>query len=455
MNSRLRLATAALACLLASLAMPSKLSAQQQTNEQGNDQQNTQQNLTPPHYRVFQLGSLGGSISSGNTINNLGWAMGSSNLTGNSSEHATLWVFGLPINLGTLGGPNSNIGWPVKNDHGVIAGVSEFSNAPDPNGEKFSCPVLLPDTGLSCAGFRWEDGHMTQLPTLGGPNGFATGVNNLNQIVGWAENTVHDPTCTLPQILQFEAVIYGPGKNQIQQLPPLPPDPDSAATAINDQGQVVGISGICGDAIGKLSAKHALLWENGNPIDIGNLGGQAFNTPMAINNRGQIAGFSDLPGDVVNNVLVNVNFHAFLWPVNGKIFDLGTLDGDSISEATGINDQGQIIGTSFTAGFASSRAFIWQDGKITDLNTLIQPNSNLYLISTGDINDRGEITGQACVLSNGTCTTQLVAFIGIPDFSAHASGDASAATQTENNSPKIAIPDAIREQLLRRVGVKH
>ena len=57
---------------------------------------------------------------------------------------------------------------------------------------------------------------MTQLPTLGGPNGFATGVNNLNQIVGWAENTVHDPTCTLPQILQFEAVIYGPGKNRIR-----------------------------------------------------------------------------------------------------------------------------------------------------------------------------------------------------------------------------------------------
>jgi uncharacterized membrane protein len=136
MNSRLRVTTAALACVLASLATPNKLSPQQQAN--------VQQHLAPPHYHVFQLGSLGGSVSSGNTINNLGWAMGSSNLTGNASEHATLWVFGLPINLGTLGGPNSSIGWPVKNDHGVIAGVSEFSNAPDPNGEKFSCPVLLP-----------------------------------------------------------------------------------------------------------------------------------------------------------------------------------------------------------------------------------------------------------------------------------------------------------------------
>jgi probable HAF family extracellular repeat protein len=292
---------------------------------------------------------------------------------------------------------------------------------------------------------------MTKLPTLGGSNGFATGVNNLGQIVGWAENMVHDPTCTPPQIFQFEAVIYGPRTGEIQQLPPLPPDPDSAATAINDLGQVVGISGICEDAIGELSAEHALLWENGKPIDIGNLGGKAFNTPMAINNRGQIAGFSDLPGDVVDNVLVNVNFHAFLWPVNGKILDLGTLEGDSISEATGINDQGQIIGTSFTAGFASSRAFIWQNGEMTDLNTLIQPNSNLFLISTGDINDRGEITGQACVLSGGACTNQLVAFIGIPDFS----DDASAAAQTKSNPRKIAIPDTIREQLQRRLGVKH
>jgi probable HAF family extracellular repeat protein len=158
---------------------------------------------------------------------------------------------------------------------------------------------------------------------------------------------------------------------------------------------------------------------------------------------------------VVDGVLVNVNFHAFLWPVNGKILDLGTLEGDSISEATGINDEGEIIGTSFTAGFASSRAFIWQNGKITDLNTLIQPSSNLYLISTGDINDRGEITGQACVLSNGACTSQLVAFLGIPDFNDDFGEGASAAAQTESNSPKIAIPDSIREQLQRKLGLTH
>ena len=37
---------------------------------------------------------------------------------------------------------------------------------------------------------------MTRLPTLGGTHGFATGTNNLGQTVGWAENTVLDPTCS-------------------------------------------------------------------------------------------------------------------------------------------------------------------------------------------------------------------------------------------------------------------
>ena len=38
-------------------------------------------------------------------------------------------------------------------------------------------------------------GVMTGLPTLGGDNGFATGVNDRGQIVGWAEDNTHDPTC--------------------------------------------------------------------------------------------------------------------------------------------------------------------------------------------------------------------------------------------------------------------
>ncbi|MGH3039641.1 MAG: hypothetical protein ACRDLZ_09620, partial [Gaiellaceae bacterium] len=68
-----------------------------------------------------------------------------------------------------------------------------------------------------------------------------------------------------------------------QELSPLPGDTVSAATALNDRGQVVGISGICDQAAGRFSAIHSVLWDDGVPTDIGDLGGVAWNTPMAIN----------------------------------------------------------------------------------------------------------------------------------------------------------------------------
>jgi probable HAF family extracellular repeat protein len=363
-------------------------------------------------YRVFDLGvPLGGSVSADNGVNDLGWSVGETNLTGDTTAHAVLWLLGWPIDLGSLGGPNSAVLWPGINDLGEVVGVSDTAMM-DPYGETWSCGAFLPAShnGHTCVGFKWEFGHMTALPTLGGNNGFATAVNDHGQIVGWAENTVHDPTCVAPQVLQFEAVIWGPGNNQMQQLAPYGSDPDSAATGINDRGQVVGISGICQNAVGNQSATHALLWQNGVPISLGNLGGTAWNTPMAINNQGIVVGFSDLMGDQGGS---NPNFHAFLWARSGPMQDLGTLPGDAISEALGVNAQNQIVGVSFAAGFANPRAFIYESGGMIDLNTLA-PNSPVYLQVGGDINDEGVIVGQGCLPTQCASGTSLVSFIAIP-----------------------------------------
>lgn len=367
--------------------------------------------------------------------------MGFTNLPGDTTEHATAWLYGLKFDLGTLGGPNSAVVFSDHNDFGKIVGVSETS-AIDPLGEHWSCSAFFPTvTGHICLGFVWQWDEMTALPTLGGNNGFAADVNNEGQVVGWAENTVHDPTCVSPQVLQFEAVTWGPAKGEIHELHPLRGDPDGAATAINDRGQVVGISGTCDVAVGAFSARHALLWENGTVTNLGSLGGAGWNTPLGINNKDQIVGFSDLPGDVSGGVLTP-NFHAFLWTREHGMQDLGTLPGDSLSEATGINDHGQIVGVSFP----SSHAFLWQDGVMTDLNTLIPSGSPLSLISTGGINDRGEITGQACVVSKGACTSETPAFLAIPDCESAASENASFEAQT------AAVPDGVRQQLIHRLA---
>ena len=350
------------------------------------------QHTQPTTYQVTNLASLGGTISRGNSINNRSWVAGYSNLSGNQSRHASLWRNGSLLDLGTLGGPNSSVAWPVKNNIGLIAGIAQ-TDTPDPLGENWSCAAFFPGataTGPTCLGFVWQSGVMSALPTLGGNNGFATGANNHGQVVGWAENTVHDPTCVPPQVLQFRAVIWESGGNQIRELPPLPGDTSGAATAINDKGQVVGISGICDQAVGRFTAAHAVLWENGGVTDIGNLGSDAWNTPMAINQQGDVVGFAGQPGDDPDNP----QLHAFLWTRQDGIEDLGALPGDVYSEAHGINERRQVVGISCDAA-GSCRAFLWQNGVMTDLNTLVGPGYTDVLTTAQDINDRGEITGRA------------------------------------------------------------
>ena len=360
-------------------------------------------------YRVTNLPSLGGTVSRGNSINNRGWIAGYSNLPGNQSRHATVWLDGSPspLDLGTLGGPNSSVVWPVKNNRGLIVGISQTST-PEPLGERWSCAAFFPGatgTGYTCLGFVWEKGVMRALPTLGGNNGFASGANNRGEVVGWAENNVQDPTCVPPQVLQFRAVVWEPKNDQIRELPPLPGDTSGAATAINNRGQVVGISGTCDQAVGRFTAAHAVLWDKGTVIDLGNLGAPWWNTPTAINQRGDVVGFAGLPGDDPDNPVL----HAFLWTRRGGIQDLGTLPGDVSSQANSINDRGQVVGVSCDAA-GSCRAFLWEDGVMTDLNTLVAPGYPGILTMAQDINDRGVITGRAFDPQTG----QLPAFVAVP-----------------------------------------
>jgi len=363
-------------------------------------------------YTVANLGTLGGSVSGATSINNAGWISGLSTLPSGSYLNAALWRDGsAPVDLGTLGGPNSAVEWPVKNDHGLVSGISE-TGAAQKLGEIWSCALAFfpqPPSGHICRGFAWEDGRMKALPTLGGNNGFAAGANDAGEIVGWAETRKHDSTCVSPQVLGFQAVVYTPWRRQkIRALRPYRGDKDSAATEINDRGQVVGISGICDQAVGRFTAKHAVMWDDGRTIDLGNLGGVAWNTPMAINRHGVVVGFADLPGDTSGTP----NPVAFIWTRQHGMQSLGTLPGDTNSEAYGINDEGVVVGQSFSA--SSSRAFVWAHGKMTDLNSLVPPSAQLYLIYANDVNDDGVIVGGACVLVSGACGSEAPAYAATP-----------------------------------------
>ena len=293
----------------------------------------------------------------------------------------------------------------MKNTEGIIVGISQTAD-PEPLGEAWSSAAFYSGpyaVGFINLAFVLEDRQMRALPNFpGGDNGFATGANNLRQVVGWAENDVHDPTCVSPQVLQFRPAMWTLGPpDQIQDLPLIAGDSSGAATAINDNGQIVGISGICDQAVGRYTAAHAVLWENGGVTDLGNLGALYWNTPTAINQQGDIVGFAGAPDDPDGNFL-----QAFIWTVENGIQPLGFLPGDVHSEAYGINERRQVVGLSCDAD-GNCRAFIWENGVMQDLNDLKQASFSATLETAKDINDKGEITGRALDPNTGVRTAYL------------------------------------------------
>ena len=254
------------------------------------------------------------------------------------------------------------------------------TSVPDPNGED----VCGFGTGLTCRPFLWKNGSMRALPTLGGNNGQASAINNHGQIAGYAENGIVDSTCppsTTNNRIDLP-VLWEKGK--AQPLPTVGSDPDGVAWGINNQGQAAGYSGTC------TSANHAVRWENGTAIPLDDLGVEGDSQGIGINDQGQIVGVTYDAAGTTN--------YAAVWQ-NKAITSLGTLPGDVNSFGEGINNQGQAVGSTQDSGGNWSHAFIWQNLVMTDLNTLFPASSNLYATLANQINDKGQISGMAVVLS--------------------------------------------------------
>lgn len=194
--------------------------------------------------------------------------------------------------------------------------------------------------------------------------------------------------------------------------------------AINDRGQVVGDYG--------RGIASGAIYTPGQPMRLFG-DGYYVTTGYAINDSGMVAGTihgwragdpEDFPtwrpmtyindvlrmvdspngfgiASAINDSGVAVGFTsagAAMWNPDGSLINLGALfEPNTPSWATGINNFGEVVG-SFTPGnMGRQHGFLYSNGTMYDLDTLLGPDAEFEIGSAVDINDQHQILAETPV----------------------------------------------------------
>lgn len=295
------------------------------------------------------------------SINQAGQFAGESDFPPDA-RHAALWNSpDQPQDLGSLGTFSTA---QAISTNGLVAGYS-----------------VLDDGFIH--GFVYGGGALADIGTLaGGGNSFAYGVNAAGTAVGEADDASGE----------FRPVVYANGS--LRNLSPAGVV-YGQARAINDAGLIAG----GGQLVGAQYA-HALVYTGDSVRDLGTLGGPA-SYAFAINDAGQVAGTSFIDDELE---------HAFLYS-DGVMRDIGSLGGP-LTGTRALNNLGMVVGYSTypgdVPGVAFSKATLYRDGVMLDLNTLVDTQDGFWTFTDAvAINDAQEILVNACS-EFGDCRTALL-----------------------------------------------
>ncbi|MEZ6242733.1 MAG: GC-type dockerin domain-anchored protein [Phycisphaerales bacterium] len=194
------------------------------------------------------------------------------------------------------------------------------------------------------------------------------GVNATGQVVGERDRAFASGMHT------SQAVLWD--KGVLTPLADLGAGVESSAADINDALWIVGKS-----FPAESPTPRAALWIDGAVSDLGTLGGSGAHA-TAISNTRYVVGMSRTAAGQPHA------FRYLLSPAGAvvKRTDLGVLDLDW-SDARDVNDAGDVVGTS------ASRAFLYTNNQMLDLNDHIPANSGWRLTTAAGINNQGQIVG--------------------------------------------------------------
>lgn len=285
---------------------------------------------------ITDLGTLpGGSYSAAFAINNAGQIAGASTRGGDADSylHPTLWSGGTVRELGEWG-----IATGINNA-GQVVGYSAYNSS---------------TMGLVTRATLWSGGTPVDLGTLGGNSSEARGINDAGQVVGYSEKADYGA-----QAFLWNGVTLA-SQGEARSI---------WAKGINNAGQVVGASYVNGEL-------EATLWSGATETYLGHLGGHS-SSANAINNAGQVVGYSSTPDGEGRATLWNgvkaTDLNSFM--------SLSNLDaGWVMTEATGINDNGWIIGNISNASTGEYRAFMLSVTAVPEPETYAMLLAGLGLI---------------------------------------------------------------------------
>jgi probable HAF family extracellular repeat protein len=251
--------------------------------------------------------------------------------------------------------------------------------------------------------FQWKNGVITDLGTLSEDNNSAAAsINSRGWATGQSQNSTIDPVLGFPE---FRAVLWKNG--QIIDLGTLDSGTESLGVFVNDAGQVIGFSTINTepDPFGFVGfPTHTFIWQNGQKLDIGTLGGDDTFPGASCSHPPEDMVWGQSSTSTTPNLDTGLpTLDPFLWE-HGKMTDLGTLGG-TFGFAQCANHRLQVIGDSSVGakpaactaiGSPGCHAFFWENGIITDLGTLGGDSSQAWWL-----NDAGVTAGSADLSTPG------------------------------------------------------